>query len=644
SMSLGVDCDSYPEYCHSTYCDSEDVSTTNAINAAIAKNISVVIATGNDGKTNVISEPACIKNATRVGSTTKSDEISGFSNRWALEMLFAPGSSITSTCIGGGLCSMSGTSMATPHVAGAIAIINQYLKSNEKSKTPQEIETALNITGKIVYDSNSGRNYSRINVYNAIISFDSDKPVVNLINPINNYFDTKSEINLTFRCNASDLALKNLTFYLWNSSTIYNQTFREINGSYNLFEINITNISEGEYLWNCEYYDLNGNGAFALSNYSFEIKTFKLNVSLPKNNSWYNGLKLNVSLNMDGFCWFSLDNGVSNNSMENYSLKDYYYINLTINESLTNKDYNAIIYCNNSYGDLKISENIFFGIDKTAPKIVLISPDDGYSNIGEKTINFEYNVSDNLEITSCCLVLNNVLSDCNSSYINKTATNIISKTLGKGSYSWGINCTDETENVGNSSYRTLTINEEEKGNGGGGGGGGGGKDEIKTMIYVVSDEQIKNGYTKLLRKGDKIKFDNHSLTIDYIGSNFANITIMSEPTKVKLVIGEERKFNLLEDNYFDLYVRLNGIVNNSANITIKKIYEKIIVEEKKIEKEIESSKKIYEIKEEKNNEKEMDIRKIMTKIIVLIAIILILSVAVIVYEIIRMGEIERKNN
>jgi hypothetical protein len=58
-----------------------------------------------------------------VGSTTKSDAVSPFSNMSPLVTLLAPGSSITSSVLGGGFGAKSGTSMATPHVAGAFAIL-----------------------------------------------------------------------------------------------------------------------------------------------------------------------------------------------------------------------------------------------------------------------------------------------------------------------------------------------------------------------------------------------------------------------------------------------------------------------------------------------------------------------------------------
>ena len=246
SMSLGTECfnstGGWTGYCYNTYCDSGYSAFSSTINNAISKNISVVAASGNDGNETYISFPACLQNVTAVGSTTKSDEISNFSNRYPLMKLFAPGGSvggeiacnaagsdpnrICSTYLNGYLA-MSGTSMATPHVAGAIAIINQYLHLFNKSKTPKEIESLLNNTGKKITDSSTGFNYTRINVYNAIISLDEFSPNVSLIYPLDNS-QVSVIVNHTFKCNATDLSLKNVTFYLWNSSSIVNYSSKNV--------------------------------------------------------------------------------------------------------------------------------------------------------------------------------------------------------------------------------------------------------------------------------------------------------------------------------------------------------------------------------------------------------------------------------
>ena len=87
--------------------------------------IATIVASGNSGTRSSISSPACISSAVSVGSVDKTDEISWFSNVASFLSLLAPGGSILSSVPGGGFQAYSGTSMATPHVAGAWAIMRQ---------------------------------------------------------------------------------------------------------------------------------------------------------------------------------------------------------------------------------------------------------------------------------------------------------------------------------------------------------------------------------------------------------------------------------------------------------------------------------------------------------------------------------------
>ncbi len=93
----------------------------NAVAEAVAAGIIVVVAAGNSNGNAAYASPASEPTAITVGSTDRYDDRSYFSNYGSVVDIFAPGSSITSTLDGGGVGSMSGTSMASPHVAGVAA-------------------------------------------------------------------------------------------------------------------------------------------------------------------------------------------------------------------------------------------------------------------------------------------------------------------------------------------------------------------------------------------------------------------------------------------------------------------------------------------------------------------------------------------
>jgi len=124
----------------------------NGINNAAEVNIASVIGTGNDNNSTGIGAPACYSNSIAIAATNKDDTVAEYSNYNPFSKLFAPGGNITnpiiSTCIGGsGYCPLTGTSMSTPMVSGAIAILNQFLEldgQGARSMHPKnEIEPLL---------------------------------------------------------------------------------------------------------------------------------------------------------------------------------------------------------------------------------------------------------------------------------------------------------------------------------------------------------------------------------------------------------------------------------------------------------------------------------------------------------------------
>lgn len=226
SMSLGSSTSHY-----SSYCDSSAASWSQKVQAAVSKNISVIISSGNENKNSEISLPACIENATAVGASTDSDSVASYSNHANILDLLAPGSTINSPVLGTSWSSSSGTSMAAPHVSAAFAILKQFgLLELNKTLTPSEIETALENTGVNLTKSGTSITKPRIDIYEAVLSLDNKTPTVSYINPtpLNS---VENNTNISIRINSSEL-VENIVLYL--NSQNYSMTQEGTEWYYNL--------------------------------------------------------------------------------------------------------------------------------------------------------------------------------------------------------------------------------------------------------------------------------------------------------------------------------------------------------------------------------------------------------------------------
>ncbi|MGW1708709.1 S8 family serine peptidase [Streptomyces sp. NPDC002206] len=120
---------------------SADPALDAAFQKAIASRVTFAVAAGNESADASQGSPARVPEAITVSSSTVDDEQSSFSNYGPVVDIYAPGSDITSSWNDGddATNTISGTSMATPHVVGAAAV---YLAGHPDA-TPAEVATAL---------------------------------------------------------------------------------------------------------------------------------------------------------------------------------------------------------------------------------------------------------------------------------------------------------------------------------------------------------------------------------------------------------------------------------------------------------------------------------------------------------------------
>ncbi|KAF8157677.1 serine protease [Pholiota molesta] len=114
-----------------------------AVAALTSVGIHVVVSAGNDNADAVLKSPARARSAITVGATTIGDVRAPYSNYGGVVDIFAPGSDVLSAGLRNrnDVTSKSGTSMATPHVAGLVA----YLISREGNTTPAAMKARLQV-------------------------------------------------------------------------------------------------------------------------------------------------------------------------------------------------------------------------------------------------------------------------------------------------------------------------------------------------------------------------------------------------------------------------------------------------------------------------------------------------------------------
>jgi len=152
-------------------CDESDALNqmfADVVNTLYDNGTLVFAAAGNNGRPNLLSSPACISRAMSVSSVTWGDEVFFGGNSGPNLDLLAPGVSIVSDAPGGGLETLSGTSMASPHAAGVAAL----LLSAYPASPAATIDRVLRETGVPIRDVRNDKVTPRVAALPALVALD----------------------------------------------------------------------------------------------------------------------------------------------------------------------------------------------------------------------------------------------------------------------------------------------------------------------------------------------------------------------------------------------------------------------------------------------------------------------------------------
>jgi subtilisin family serine protease len=131
---------------HDTPCDTTS-PLTEIIERLRSKGIPTVVAAGNDAFNDGMAEPACVSSVVSVAATKKDKSIDvSYSNVSKLIHIAAPGTEILSSVTGSGFAKLSGTSMAAPHVAAALALLREEFPGDSSAQLEARLRTAATIS------------------------------------------------------------------------------------------------------------------------------------------------------------------------------------------------------------------------------------------------------------------------------------------------------------------------------------------------------------------------------------------------------------------------------------------------------------------------------------------------------------------
>jgi len=336
----------------------------------------------------------------------------------------------------------------------------------------------------------------------------------------------------------------------------------------------------------------------------------EINITNPENNSEINNSYFDFGLIVKelnpegGYCNYTLSNVSGELISEELTIDDLlwasgaeYYFEKHLN-NITNGNYSLKIFCVDSKNQGSEKTHNFTVEDTVSPTISNITVSKTTSSATISWITNEYSNS----------LINYTGGIINSTSFVKEHSLELTGLNADTTYSYNIASCDLNNQCVVNMDNNFTTNSESSDDGGGSSGGSSGgivggevteEESFWNLTINISQDNFFKGYSNKIGKGERFKVDingeEHHIGVVNIDVKKEKVTIniSSDTQQTVLSLGDTKKFDVNNDNYYDISVELLGIQDNKANLNIKSIYEEIPSEEQE--------------EQEKNETKEEDV-------------------------------------
>ncbi|MFH1889822.1 MAG: hypothetical protein ABIJ58_03020, partial [Nanoarchaeota archaeon] len=368
----------------------------------------------------------------------------------------------------------------------------------------------------------------------------------------------------------------NYTIYLWMNDNMVNGT---TNANTTALGYTFTNSTSANYTFTIE--PVNGTGVSGTNstNVSMYIDTTNpgMTIAVPAAAGWKGGsltLHANSTDALSNVTSSTIAYGFSN-STGNFSITTPgtcawagvtatgFNCSLTFTTSgLADGNYTLWFNSTDAAGNLGYAD-VAIGVDNTVPTVSVSK-----STSATSSVTVAYSCTDAGSGVSTC-----ALSSSSGTFSGSKVSGLTCGT----SYDITITSTDGVANSGSSTV-AMTTSSCSNNNAGSSGGSSSSSAAVWTT-RTVDDTTFEQGYTSQLGVKNRIQVSvggtTHHVGIVSVEASKVTIEIASDPVTVSLAPGEDTKVDVNSDNFYDIYILLNSIVNGKADLTIQKINEAV---------------------------------------------------------------------